>query len=963
MNALTILAVIGAVIGIPAVIDVVVRGDLRRMAVRNIVRRPFETGLIIIGSALGTAIITAALMVGDTFETSIRDIARTNLGEVDLIIEVDDIDDAELLASVIDADRDSRLDGVLPLRSVGVAVASGSQNDAIAESLDRPVEPQVSVSAVDFDTAASFGSAPGTWAFGNVTDPGPGGAVINDRLAADLELGVGDTFTVFAAGSELELAVTDVTETVGLGGFSDAWVSASLFEALGIPGSVTADFVALSITGTVFDSTGPIVDQTSDAILDTVLASASADELVAASPAETLLVDPVKQRLIDNAAEEDEELTTIFFVVGGFSVLAGALLLINLFVMLSEERKPSLGVLRAIGWKQSTLRRAFRTEGLLYAVPAAVTGAVLGVGVGWAIIQLTKGILQGSNPDSDFQLITTIGPDSLLTAGLSGFVIAMLAIWFTSWRISRLNIVSAIRDLPAPTTKRSTVAVSVAGAFAIVVGALATVTGLSAGNPYIAIVSVPLIVVGMASLLKTFVPTLWLTTIGGIVVLAWGLLIFELLPNDVVIEIQFFLVYGVVLVAAGVALATVSGTVFQRMAGRSASGGVAARLAMAYPTARLFRTSSSLAMYSLIIFSLTFMAVLAQGISAQSGDIVTASAAGHQILVNSNNANPIDIDDVVAFDGVSSASAVTRSWTEWSAPFNPDSLEEPRGSSLTAASPSFVEAGAPLLVERDGRFGSDQEAFDYVLNNRDGILISNGFLGNDDPFEPSIGDQVIAADTGLEFEVIGIYDDDFTFPGVWINGEALAEIAPEATPRRLYVALDGGVDATVLADQLEVAFLANGAQAETFEARVSRILEADLAFFSLLRGYLLLGLLIGIGGLAVTLSRAVRERRRQIGMLRSMGFASRGVGGWFLGEAAFISLMGIICGAGLGVLSAYFVATRSTAFDGGRLPFVIPWVVLAALVVVPLIASGIAAVVPARRAAALRPSEALRLAD
>ena len=88
MTVLIVLAVIGAVIGVPALIDFVVRGDLRRMAVRNIVRRPFETGLIIVGSALGTAIITAALMVGDTFETSIRDIARTNLGEVDLTIEI-----------------------------------------------------------------------------------------------------------------------------------------------------------------------------------------------------------------------------------------------------------------------------------------------------------------------------------------------------------------------------------------------------------------------------------------------------------------------------------------------------------------------------------------------------------------------------------------------------------------------------------------------------------------------------------------------------------------------------------------------------------------------------------------------------------------------------------------------------------------------------------------------------------
>ena len=73
--------------------------------------------------------------------------------------------------------------------------------------------------------------------------------------------------------------------------------------------------------------------------------------------------------------------------------------------------------------------------------------------------------------------------------------------------------------------------------------------------------------------------------------------------------------------------------------------------------------------------------------------------------------------------------------------------------------------------------------------------------------------------------------------------------------------------------------------------------------------------------------------------------------------------MGIICGATLGVLSAYFLATRSGAIAGTESPFAIPWPVLVVLAMVPLAASGLAALVPAKRAAALRPSEALRLAD
>ena len=962
MNALLVFGVISVVVGIPALVDLVRRGDLRRMAVRNTVRRPFETALIIVGSALGTAIIVAALMVGDTFEASILDIVRRNLGEVDLVVEVEGAADAQLLASVIEASPPDAVDGVLVLRGVGVAAAAGSQQDPIASEPDRPVEPAISVNAADFDQFDSFGSTPEQWSLVGIDDPGVDGVVINDALAEDLELEVGDSLTLFAIGTAIELEVSAVVDTVGLGGWSDAYVSNSLFDQLGVPDALAFDSVAFSLNGTLFDSTGEIVDQATTQITELVETSADGERIIESSPAEGLLIDPIKQVLVDDAAEEDEELTTLFFVVGGFSVLAGALLLINLFVMLSEERKPNLGVLRAIGWNRRTLRRAFRAEGLIYAVPASIGGSILGIGVGWVIVRLTRSILLGQNPDSDFELLTTIKPESLLLAGLSGFVIAMLAIWFTSWRISRLNIVTAIRDLPSPATPRGAALRVVAAVGAVVVGVVAFVIGQPSGNPYLTLISVPLIVVGLTLLLRSLVSPLVLSALGGVAVVVWGLLIFEVLPDDTNVEVQFFLAYGIVVVAAGVAVATVSGTLFQRLIARSASGGVPARLALAYPTARVFRTASSLGMYSLIIFSLAFMAVLAEGISAQSDDIVIQSAVGHDLLVQSLNANPIDPVAVEALDEVRSASAVNRSFTEWSADFRPDTIDEPRGSVLTAPDASFIRDDAPNLLERDSRFATDTEAFEYVLNNQDAVVVPLRLFGGSDEFEPTIGDTVVAVETGAEFEIIGLYDNDFTFPGIWINAESLLEIDPEDRATRLYVSVVEGADADAVGEVIEASFIQNGAQAESFEARVNRFLEADLAFFSLLRGYLLLGLVIGIGGLAVTLSRAVRERRRQIGMLRSMGLNATGVGRWFLGEAAFISIMGIVCGAGLGVLSAYFLVTRAGAVDGEPTPFAIPWLTLVALTLIPLIASAIAAIMPARRAAALRPSEALRLA-
>jgi len=93
-----------------------------------------------------------------------------------------------------------------------------------------------------------------------------------------------------------------------------------------------------------------------------------------------------------------------------------------------------------------------------------------------------------------------------------------------------------------------------------------------------------------------------------------------------------------------------------------------------------------------------------------------------------------------------------------------------------------------------------------------------------------------------------------------------------------------------------------------------------------------------------------------------MGFPSGGVRSWFMTEATFISVMGIITGIGLGVLTGYLSVSRSNAFDEG-LPFGVPWGVIGFITVLPLAASALAAIIPARSAAKLRPSEALRLAD
>ncbi len=93
--------VLGGPLLLVGIHDLVRRPTSRRLAMRNITRRRGEAVLVVLGSLLGTAIITSAFVVGDSIDYSIRDIARTELDPTDEMVEVrPDADVGVLLTSV-----------------------------------------------------------------------------------------------------------------------------------------------------------------------------------------------------------------------------------------------------------------------------------------------------------------------------------------------------------------------------------------------------------------------------------------------------------------------------------------------------------------------------------------------------------------------------------------------------------------------------------------------------------------------------------------------------------------------------------------------------------------------------------------------------------------------------------------------------------------------------------------------
>ena len=93
----------------------------------------------------------------------------------------------------------------------------------------------------------------------------------------------------------------------------------------------------------------------------------------------------------------------------------------------------------------------------------------------------------------------------------------------------------------------------------------------------------------------------------------------------------------------------------------------------------------------------------------------------------------------------------------------------------------------------------------------------------------------------------------------------------------LYVETAAGTNNDVVAAIVDGTHLPNGAYARSFRRLASDTLSAQRQFLDIGAGYATVGLLADLAAMAVLMIDRVRERRRQIAMLRALGFRGRTV--------------------------------------------------------------------------------------
>ena len=720
--------------------------------------------------------------------------------------------------------------------------------------------------------------------------------------------------------------------------------------------------------------------------------------------------------------------SSAFWFPGSLSIMAGALLVFLIFVMLAAERRRELGIVRAMGMHRGQVVQMFVTEGMLYDLAASLLGLGLGLLVSYGMLGLVSGFFAGfgqqlSGLDQLFNLRWSVTPASLAIAYCLGVLITGVVVVFASWRVSRMNIVAAVRDLEETTRRASQGRVARASQWIL---GLLLVAG-SAGRFWPAMRlwtfdQIPpqtyetLLLGGCALLahagldyapLSVSARRQWISALLG-----WGLLGIWTLPwlrgavEANAVLLLFFLLSGASILIGAILAVMGSASLLARGAGRLGAGigwlAPALQLAIAYPLQQRFRTGVAMLLFSMVI---TSVIVMTQFIQATEGLATpsTERTAGFDLELTPGLLSAFDpVIDLNAeaetradfptadIDVMGSVSHLYLAVRPATADADARAAETFRVAGLDAgyATQSATVYG---FSHRAPDFPTDADVWQALADRTDVAILANayvldvgadrpegeatmqagGLAGSDVP-DPGADltdarfvltlENADAEMASFPVQVIGILDESWTLAesAMQVNKGLLDALQGKpVVPSRHFVKLAETADPVATARALEKSLLSSSLDVSLFSERFNVGRSMARNILRLFRGFFTLGLIVGLAGLAVISSRTVLERRQQIGMLRAIGYQPGSVATIFVLEASFIAASGILIGGAAGVLLGYNLMELVFANVASQ-TIAVPWPSVAGLLIGTYGLALLAAVLPAWQASRIYPAEALR---
>lgn len=365
-----------------------------RLAVRNAQRQAGRTATTAAALMIGLAIVSMALVVGESVKTQLGSTIGDAV-QADYLI-TDQVADAGFPTTVVDElAAEPTIGAVTGFRDSQMQVDGTVVDVTAADFADLP-------ELIDIDVSAG--------GFGD-----PASAVLVSRDLADADgLAIGETISAtLNNGTSVGLRISGIFDEDAL--VAQDWlVDVAVYDAAGIAAS------------------------------DSWIAFNGAPGAAEAAIADTIarIEQRYPQGELETAAQFQErmeglvdQILSVLNVLVALAVVIALIGIANTLALSVSERTREIGLVRAVGMTRRGVRRMIRYESAVIAAFGAVLGVAMGIGLGWLMVEALPASFADTLAIPAGQIVVLVA-----VAAVAGLIAALLP----ARRAGRMNVLAAI---------------------------------------------------------------------------------------------------------------------------------------------------------------------------------------------------------------------------------------------------------------------------------------------------------------------------------------------------------------------------------------------------------------------------------------------------------------------------------------------------------------------------------------